>query len=650
MPQRSAFDRARQYVWYRPWSPTVSILLAPLSGLLLVLLLCLLSLLLDLAMTRGLVRDGTVLQGWVATQGSSPEALSLSKLALTGQGLGLQSLAIRTHQITLGVVLQYLVDTFPALQNNYVYLLTLTVGILLCAILFSVVSYFQKSTAASAAIDGITRLRRAVHTHAYRLSSMTLTQVSQGPVIGSTMRALDTVQDGLFGWFVRTVHEPCNLLWLLVFLFCIDSLHGIPWTSLMLLAAAGLYWLFSSWITASARYQERKSTLRAAEGQALLLESLGMHRLVKMFSMEHYGKNRLERLLHRQGKAVQLRWYWQFFSRHGRWFLLAILGTALALALVGNLLSGDLRFIPVIMMLMTVGCLLIVLKRWQQAWLLVRKAKPAARGLFQLLDQETDVKQVVGAELLSPMTQQLVLNKVTVLAPGTDEVLLDEVSLTIPAGEHVALVGDEQARLTIAYLIPRLIDPDQGDVRIDDKALPWVTLESIRKQVGVVLQNDLIFNDTVANNISCGNEEYTLPRIIEAAKLAHAHHFIMKLPDAYETRIGDLGDSLTVSERFRIALARVILRDPTIMIVEEPISGLTDEDKVWFDDTLSRFLHGRTAILLPHRLSTIRKADRVVLLHKGAIIDHGSDADMIRRNERYKHWQYLRFHSFQDEV
>ena len=114
------------------------------------------------------------------------------------------------------------------MRNNYAYLLTLILGILLTAILFSVVSYFQKSTAASAAIDGITRLRRAVHTHAYRLSSMTLTQVSQGPVIGFTMRALDTVQDGLFGWFVRDVYEPCNLLWLLVFLFCIDSLHGIP--------------------------------------------------------------------------------------------------------------------------------------------------------------------------------------------------------------------------------------------------------------------------------------------------------------------------------------------------------------------------------------------------------------------------------------
>jgi ATP-binding cassette subfamily B protein len=248
------------------------------------------------------------------------------------------------------------------------------------------------------------------------------------------------------------------------------------------------------------------------------------------------------------------------------------------------------------------------------------------------------------------MTQQLVLNKVTVLAPGTDDVLLDEVTLAIQVGEHVALAGDEQARLSIAYLIPRLIDPDQGEVRIDDKALPWVTLESIRKQVGMVLQNDLIFNDTVANNISCGNEEYTLPRIIEAAKLAHAHQFIMKLPDGYETRIGDLGETLTISERFRIALARVILRDPTIVIVEEPAHGLSEEDKIWLDDTLNRFLHGRTAILLPHRLSTLRKADRVVLLHKGVILDQGSDADLIRRNDWYKHWQYLRFHTFQDEV
>lgn len=649
MSQRSAFTRARHYLWYRPIAPTLSLILAPFSGFFLVVILGLVGLLLDLAVTRGVVTNSQAIQNWAENQGNTPEAVAVAKTAQSRQGIGILSLAIRTDSKFLRGVFNHFADTFPDLRNNYVYLLVLVLGIILSAILFSVITFLQKRTAAAASIDAITRLRRSVHTHAYRLGSLTMRQVSKGPLIGSTMRALDSLQEGLYGWFIRTVHEPCNLVWLLAFLVLTDSFQGIPWTSLVLLSAAGLYWLIGSWIAAAARKAERRDTLRAVEGQTLLMESLGLHRLVKIYGMEQYSKNRLERLLHRQGNAIQSRWYWQFLSRHGRWTLIAILGPLLALALVGNILDHDLRFIPVIVMLITIACLYLVLQRWQTAWHQVRKAGPAAQGLFQLLDHETDVKQVVGAEFLPPLAHKLDLINVTVLAPGTDEVLLDGLSLNVASGEHVAIVGDDRARLIVAYLLPRLIDPDQGEVRVDDKPLPWVTLESVRHQVGVVLQDDLVFNDTVASNIGCGNEAYSLPRIIEAAKAAHAHNFIMKLPGGYETVIGELGESLSVSQRFRIALARAILRDPTIMVIEEPDEGLSEEDKAWFDDTLTRFLQDRTTILLPQRLSTLRKADRVVMLHQGTLIDQGNDSDLIRRCPRYKHWQYMKFHHFHDE-
>lgn len=649
MSQRSAFQRARHYLWYRPIAPTFSLILAPFSGLFLVVVLGLTGLLLDLAVTRGVVTNTQAIQNWVESEDNSPEAQAIAKMAHGPQGIGILSLAIRTHSKFLSGVFNKFAETFPDLRNNYVYLLVLVTGILIASVLFSVVTFLQKRTAAAAAIDAITRLRRSVHTHAYRLGSLTMRQVSKGPIIGSTMRALDTLQEGLYGWFIRTVHEPCNIIWLLAFLVLVDSMQGIPWTSLVLLAAACLYWLIGSWITAGARKAERRDTLRAAEGQTLLMESLGLHRLVKIYGMEHYSKNRLERLLHRQGIAVQSRWYWQFLSRHGRWTLIAILGPLLALALVGNILDHNLRFIPIMVMLTTIACLYLVLQRWQTAWHQVRKAGPAAQGLFQLLDHETDVKQVVGAEFLPPLAHKLDLVNVTVLAPGSDEVLLDGLNLNIATGEHVALVGDDRARLIVAYLLPRLIDPDQGEVRVDEKPLPWVTLESVRHQVGVVLQDDLVFNDSVANNIGCGNENYSLPRIIEAAKAAHAHNFIMKLRGGYETIVGELGESLSVSQRFRIALARAILRDPTIMVIEEPDEGLSEDDKAWFDDTLSRFLQGRTTILLPQRLSTLRKADRVVLLHHGTLIDEGTDDELAHRCPRYKHWQYMKYHSFQDQ-
>ncbi|MFO0812149.1 MAG: ABC transporter ATP-binding protein [Gemmatales bacterium] len=650
MSQRTAFQRARHYLWYRPVTPTLSLVLAPFSGFFLVMILGLVGLLLDLAITKGTVGDPQVIREWAARHVEHTDLAGIARMAETHQGLGLQGLAIRTHHSVPGSFFQSIVDTYPDLRNNFIYLITLVIGIMLAALAYSLVTFLQKRTAAAAAIDAITRLRRSVHTHAYRLGSLTLRQVSKGPLIGSTMRALDTLQDGLYGWFIRTAHEPCNLAWLLLFLFLVDSVHGIPWTSLALLGVMTLYWILSSAISAAARKAERRDALRATEGQMLLMESLSLHRLVKTFGMEQYSRSRLERLLHRQGQAVQSRWYWQFLSRHGRWALIAILGPLLALAVVGNILDQSLRFLPIALMLLTLTCIFLILQRWYVAWHQVAKAQSAAKGLFDLLDQETDVKQVVGAEFLPPLAQKLDLVNVTVVAPGTDDVLLDQLSLRVATGEHVAMVGDERARLTIAYLLPRLIDPDQGEVRVDDKPLPWATLESVRNQVGLVLQDDLIFNDTLANNIGCGNESYTLPRIIEAAKAAHAHNFIMKLPGGYETMIGELGESLTVSQQFRIALARAILRDPTIMVIEEPAQGLTDEDKAWFDDTLARFLQNRTTILLPTRLSTLRKADRVIMLFQGAVLDEGTDAELIRRCARYKHWQYMQFHQFQDEV
>jgi ATP-binding cassette subfamily B protein len=648
MPQRAAFERARRFLWYRPAPATFAILLTPVSGFLLLILVTLIGLLLDLAVNRGIVADHSSAQRWSETYLEQNATQLVQVQTRQGQSLGLASLAIRVQDRWYGGFISALATRFPDLWNNYWYLLMVSSAILISSLLLSGVSYLQKRTAAAAAIDATTRLRRSVHQHAYRIGSLTLRTISDNQVIGSSMRALDTLQEGLFAWFQSTIQGPLHFFLLLVYLLLLDAMQGQPWISLLALAAVGLYWLVAAWITTWARRAERQDALRSAEGQSLLTESLNLS-LVKGYAMESYHNNRLERLLHRQAQSVQSRWYWQFLARHGRWALIAILGSVLAFAIVGNMLEGNLRFVPIVLMFLTIYCMYVVAQRWQKAWHQVHKARTAAVSIFQLLDRRTDVKQVVGAEFLPRLADSLELVNITVSIPGTDSLLLNGVSMTIGAGEKVALVGDERARLIVAYLLSRLIDPDSGEVRFDDKPLQWVTLESVRHQVALVLQDDLIFNDTVANNISCGDEQYALPRIVEAAKAAHAHHFIMKLPNGYETAIGDLGESLTLSQCFRIALARAVLREPPVVVIEEPSSALTEEDKSWFDDTMNRFLQGRTVILLPSRLSTIRRADRVIMLHQGEVVDEGSDSDLVVRSERYKHWQYLRFHAFQEE-
>jgi ABC-type multidrug transport system fused ATPase/permease subunit len=162
--------------------------------------------------------------------------------------------------------------------------------------------------------------------------------------------------------------------------------------------------------------------------------------------------------------------------------------------------------------------------------------------------------------------------------------------------------------------------------------------------------HNLVFHDTVANNIGCGDNAYTLGQIIDAAKTAHAHHFIQKLPKGYETPIGEMGHSLSISEQFRIALARAILRDPALLVVEEPEAALDEETKALLDDTWTRFLPGRTVIFLPHRISTIRSCETLFLLHKGRVVASGVHKELLAQNPLYRHLHYLEFNEMVEQV
>jgi ATP-binding cassette, subfamily B, bacterial len=221
--------------------------------------------------------------------------------------------------------------------------------------------------------------------------------------------------------------------------------------------------------------------------------------------------------------------------------------------------------------------------------------------------------------------------------------------LTIRAGEKIAIVGpDEIQKHALVFLLPRFLDPTSGDILIDGKSLRWVTLDSLRAQMAMVLQQNLVFSDTVVNNIACGEPAFNMQRIIEAAKVAHAHQFILKLPKGYETTIGELGHPLQPSEMFRIALARAIVREPALLIIEEPTVAMDSDSKGVIDDTFQRIMPGRTVIFLPHRQSTIRACDQIYLLHQGRIEAAGDHRELLNRSDLYRHLQYLEFNEYND--
>jgi ABC-type multidrug transport system fused ATPase/permease subunit len=276
----------------------------------------------------------------------------------------------------------------------------------------------------------------------------------------------------------------------------------------------------------------------------------------------------------------------------------------------------------------------------------IRQANRSARGIFEFLERRPELHQNVGAHFLNPVREQITFENVE-LESRSGRRLLEGISMEIPAGARTAIMGqDEDAKLALVCLIPRLIDPRSGRVLVDGHDLRDATFESVRAQVATVLQADLVFTDSVLVNIGLGDPMNTLPRVIEAAKLAHAHHFIQDLPHGYDTTIGPLGHYLKPDEQFRIALARAYLHDPSILIIEEPNTPIDEDTKHFIDDTLSRLAIGHTMIILPHRFATVRSCDYVVVLQNGRVEDFGSPHQLQTESKLFRHLIYTEFNEF----
>lgn len=530
---------------------------------------------------------------------------------------------------------------------NTRYLVKLLGLTLFLAILRTMLIFVLKYSAAIATIEAATRIRRAIYHHTFRLGTLAIRALGPSEAVSIFTRQVEAVHDGLYAWLTVVLREPVKFALLVVFALLVNF-----WMALAFLFFALLVWLLGGYIVASFRKQGLAATHRAANHLVLLQESLMLMRLVKVYLMELFNQARVERQL--QGYAhSQLR---QKIGEAIYWPMLALLGVLASIVLLGvvgwTVLNGELDVPSAIAQITALVCLYWPLENWLENRRFVRWGREAADTVFKFLDRPGDVGQVVGADSLPQFTNLLEFDEVSLRESGSGRMLLQGVTLSIKAGQRVSLVGpEEMEKHALVYLIPRFLDPTAGEIRIDSHNLRWLTLDSLRAQIAIVLQHNLVFNDSVANNIGCGDPAYTLPRIVEAAKVAHAHNFIQKLPRGYETAIGEMGQHLNIGEQFRIALARAILRDPSLLIIEEPAGSRLDEDtKSMLDDTFTRILPGRTAIFLPHRISTIRNSNRVFLLNKGKIEAAGEHRELLKSSELYQHLHYLEFNMFAGQI
>ncbi len=567
---------------------------------------------------------------------------------------GILSLVVQSHSHLYGPVTGWLARWNPWMwrwagasrPNYYVYATgLLAVGAVL-AVLRALAMYLQNYLAAVAAIEASNRLRRAVYHHTFRLGRLAFRALGPSEAVGIFTRQLETLHNGMYAGLTVMFRDPIKFALLLVFALTINL--GLAAAFLIF---ALLVWFVGGQVAVYFRRQERGATRQAADQIALLQESLMMMRLVKCFLMELFNQSRVERQLSRYSFAQVRRYRGEAIYRPFLVFL-GTLAAAVLLYVAGLIvLTGRLGVASGITLATALLSLYLPLVNWLEHRRLIRKARESAAVVFRFLDRPGEVGQAVGAEFLSPLSRSLEFDDVSLQEPGTGRKLLESVTLTIKAGERVCIVGpEEMQKHALVYLIPRFLDPNSGEIRIDKNNLRWVTLDSLRAQIALVMQHNLVFNDTVANNIGCGDASFDLPKIIEAAKIAHAHHFIQKLPRGYETPIGEMGYALNSSEQFRIALARAVLRDPALLIIEEPVAALDEDTKSLLDDTYSRILPKRTVIFLPHRISTLKTCDRIFVIHKGKVEAAGDHADLLAHHDLYKHLHYLEFNPFAEHV
>jgi subfamily B ATP-binding cassette protein MsbA len=264
----------------------------------------------------------------------------------------------------------------------------------------------------------------------------------------------------------------------------------------------------------------------------------------------------------------------------------------------------------------------------------VKNGLAAAERVFEILEQENPIESKIDA--IEKNTFESVLSIKNINFKYNNEYVLKDFSLEVKKGQTVALVGQSgSGKSTIANLLTRFYDVNDGEIEIDSVAIKDMNLQSLRGLMGLVTQDSILFNDTIKANISLGKLDATDEEIIEALKIANAYEFVKDLPNGIYTNIGDSGNKLSGGQKQRLSIARAVLKNPPIMILDEATSALDTESEKFVQVALENMMQNRTSIVIAHRLSTIQKADKIVVLHKGKIVEQGTHDELIALNGTY---------------
>ena len=410
--------------------------------------------------------------------------------------------------------------------------------------------------------------------------------------------------------------------------------------SLLTLVLLPLNVLLIGVVSRKLRKGSRRAQERMADMTAVLQETISGVRVVKAFGMEEFEKKKFDVFNMRYFfEYLKMRRYAELASPTSE--MLGLLASVVILWYGGKLVLRE-NLDPANLMLF-VGAMLWVIapiKNLSKLNSVIQEGLASGDRIFQVLDIASEHEET-GTVEIKEFRDEIVYDNVT-FSYGSDITVLSGVSFRIKRGETVAIVGPSGAgKSTIADLLPRFYRPTSGRVLIDGVDISEITIGSLRSLMGIVTQETILFNDTIFNNIAYGLERCPEEAVIRAAKAANAHDFILAAPGGYQTVIGDRGTQLSGGQRQRIAIARALLKNPQILILDEATSSLDIESEALVQEAIDRLMKGRTNFVIAHRLSTIRNADRIIVIEEGNIRQIGTHEELIREEGIYRKLYHL---------
>jgi ATP-binding cassette, subfamily B, bacterial MsbA len=391
------------------------------------------------------------------------------------------------------------------------------------------------------------------------------------------------------------------------------------------------------------KHGAHKSQSQSASMMVTIEETLTGLRIIKAFGAARHQINKFAGQNHVLYK-LQNRLSRRYFAAHPLSEMMGISVLAMAMAFGGNLvLSGQgLSAEGFIYYLVVFSQVISPAKGFSTSFYNIKKSSASIDRIAEILSAENTITDKPGAANFSRFSQEIEFCSVCFEYEEGRPVLID-IDFKLQKGKTIALVGQSgSGKTTIANLLPRFYDITSGSIKIDGADIRDVKLEDLRKQMGIVSQESILFNDTIFNNIAFGMDSAQMQDVQEAAKIANAHDFIMEIPGGYSATIGDGGSKLSGGQRQRISIARAVLKNPPLLVLDEATSALDTESEKHVQQALDRLMSNRTSLVIAHRLSTIKKADEILVMSEGQIIERGTHDQLVGKNG-----QYAKLHALQ---